>query len=120
MGIEWLQVAVNVMTVLVAVGSFAAWYKGYLISEVKFAVNEQMVTKSEYDKDKSSIMLEISQIKKFDTEFAVLKTRMEHLQGDATEIKQVVGGLSGEIKGLSKEITGAITRVAELAVKVSN
>ncbi len=112
MGIEWLQVAVNAVVVLGAVGGFAAWYRGYLIREVKFAVNEQMVPKAEYEKDKAAMLLDINQIKKFDREFAVLKNQIEHLQSDTKDIKAAVGGLSGEI-------TGAIARVAELSGKVS-
>lgn len=103
--INWLQAVANLVLCLGGVGGFGLWYKSYIVEAVQLTFNGQLVMREEYRKDRDAMWQEINQIKKFDAEFQVLKTKMTYVQDDVTEMK-------ADIKGLDKSITGAIMRAA--------
>lgn len=122
MAIDLAQVAVDASVVLGSVGAFALWYKGYVIGEVRLAVNEQMVLKTEYQKDREAMWAEIGQIKKFDTEFAVLKNQVSHVQDATADVKNKVDNLTTRndqrFDDLSRQLTGGLNRIAEIAGEI--
>ena len=105
-------IAANIGGVIVAGLAMVGYLKKSIRAEAQAAVNDGAVSKAEYIENQKAMWNEINQIKKFDAEFGTIKATLAHQQSDISEIKS-------DVKGLSGEITGAITRVAEMTGRLS-
>lgn len=103
----WLNLAVNSATIVTLVGAMLAGFWRFVNKQTKAIVLENAVPMAKYLEDQERLEERLARAERFDTEFAVLKNQVAHVQQDTTDIKRQVENLSGEI-------TGAINRVWEM------
>jgi uncharacterized protein YdcH (DUF465 family) len=104
----WFNLVVSTLTIATLVGGMLGVFWRFVNKQTRAIVMENTVSQQTYREDYAAVWSEINQLKKFDSEFAVLNNKIENVDSKVDKLQECV---ETNAERQSTELTGGLERM---------